>query len=111
MPNDEAKSMIAPTSTVARRSFSTMPYRPALATIELAHLVPLELAAAVDLVVARDHDVVEVDVDGDTGDARIGHARSSRQGRLTLPYPAPAGGRAARPILASRDTCTPDPAA
>jgi hypothetical protein len=33
----------------------------------------------VNLVVARDHDVVEVDVDGDTGVARVVHDCPSRR--------------------------------
>ena len=49
--------------------------------IEAAHLVTLELVPAVHLVVPRNYDVVEVDVDGHTGDARVVHSCSSRRGR------------------------------
>src|SRR4051794_32674576 len=85
--------MTAPMSTVARLSLSAISGSADLSDRSKgAHPFTLELVASVDLVVARDHDVVEVDVDGDAGDAEFAHDGPSGA--------VPGGASIRRPTLA-----------
>ncbi len=68
VPNDEAKSRMAATSTVAFGEF---------VGFQALGFVLLKRVAAVDLVVAGDDDVVEVEVDRDAG-VEFGHGSSLR---------------------------------